>query len=123
MKHFFTLISISILMLLQYKVVAQTIIFADDFESYTAGELLAANSDLWTTWSGGTVAEDAPVSNDHASSGSNSVHVVGNYGPVDLFLPFPQTYNSGAYELSLKMYITAGNGAYFNIHQKTTPGA
>lgn len=102
---------------------AQTTIIFDDFESYTAGNLLAANSDLWTTWSGGVDGEDAPVSNAYAYSGSNSVRIQGTVGPTDLILPFPSDYTSGAFEFSFKMYIVGGNGGYFNIQQSSTPGA
>jgi hypothetical protein len=101
---------------------SQATILSDDFESYTSGELLAANSTLWTTWSGGVDAEDAYVSSDQSNSGSNSVHVVGNNGPTDLILPFPSDYTSGVYEFSLKMYIVSGNGGYFNIQRSSVPG-
>ncbi|MCY7409354.1 MAG: T9SS type A sorting domain-containing protein [Chitinophagales bacterium] len=100
---------------------AQTIII-DDFESYAEGDLLAANSDVWTTWSGGIDAEDAPISSDEASSGINSVHVVGNVGPTDLILPFPEDYTSGVYDFSLKMFFKEGYGGYFNIQQSSVPG-
>lgn len=109
---------------LPFMVSAQTTIISDDFESYSSGALLAASSDLWTTWSGGLDAEDAPISNAQSTSGSNSVHVTGSAsgGPTDLILPFPEDYTSGVYEFSLKMYITSGNGGYFNIQQSSTPG-
>ena len=56
-------------------VYGQLAIIEDDFESYTAGELLAANSPIWTTWTSGSTSEDAEVSNAQASSGSNSVNI------------------------------------------------
>ncbi|MEO6168177.1 MAG: T9SS type A sorting domain-containing protein, partial [Chitinophagales bacterium] len=90
--------------------------------SYTAGSLLAANSALWTTWSGGTASEDALVSDAQAYSESNSVYIVGNTGPTDLVLPFPSDYTSGVYELKMKMYIVIGKGAYFNLQQSAVPG-
>src|SRR4051812_1691680 len=86
---------------------SQATVISDDFESYDEGDLLASNSPLWTTWSGGIDDEDAFVSSDHASSGVNSVHVVGTNGPTDLILPFPSDYTSGVYEFSLKMYIVS----------------
>ncbi|HYV93460.1 MAG TPA: hypothetical protein VE978_16930, partial [Chitinophagales bacterium] len=101
---------------------AQQAIIAEDFESYSAGDLLADTSPLWTTWSGGIISEDAYISNAYAISGSNSLNVVGYFGPTDLILPFPQDYTSGVYEFSLKMYITSGNGGYFNIQASSTPG-
>jgi hypothetical protein len=96
-------------------------ILSDDFESYTAGQPLAANSALWTTWSGGVAAEDADVSDAQSSSGSNSVYIVGNTGPTDLVLPFPSDYTSGNYEFSLNMYVVSGKGAYFNVQQSSVP--
>lgn len=102
--------------------VATPAIITETFESYFADELLAANSDLWTTWSGGTASEDADVSNAQASSGINSVHIVGNTGPTDLILPFPQNYTTGVYDFSLKMYMVSGAGGYFNIQQSSVPG-
>lgn len=100
----------------------QTVIITDDFESYTAGEPLAANSPLWTTWSGGTASEDADVSDAQASSGVNSLYVVGNTGPTDLILPFPEDYSAGVFEFALKLYVVAGKGAYFNLQQSSVPG-
>ncbi|MEP7127376.1 MAG: T9SS type A sorting domain-containing protein, partial [Chitinophagales bacterium] len=109
---------------LPFMVSAQTTIISDDFESYSSGALLAASSDLWTTWSGGADAEDATISNAQSTSGSNSIHVTGlaTGGPTDLILPFPEDYTSGVYDFSLKMYITSGKGGYFNIQQSSTPG-
>jgi hypothetical protein len=99
----------------------QTVIITDDFESYTAGEPLAANSSLWTTWSGGTASEDADVSDAQASSGVNSLYVIGNTGPTDLILPFPEDYSAGVFEFALKLYVVAGKGAYFNLQQSSVP--
>lgn len=100
---------------------SQTIL-SDDFESYTAGQLLAANSDLWTTWSGGVDAEDATVSSDQASSGTNSTLIEGTIGPTDLILPFPEDYTSGVYEITMKMYVASGYGGYWNVQESSTPG-
>lgn len=110
------------LMGLPFIAFSQETIISENFESYSSGQLLADNSPLWTTWSGGIDDEDAYVSNDHATTGSNSVHVVGSAGPTDLILPFPEDYTSGVYDFSLKMYMTSGNGGYFNIQQSSTPG-
>ncbi|MBW7859430.1 MAG: hypothetical protein H3C43_14335, partial [Leptonema sp. (in: Bacteria)] len=57
-----------------------TILFADDFESYTAGLKLAQQAPtVWTTWSnapGGS--EDAEVTTEQAYGGTKSVKVVYN---------------------------------------------
>lgn len=98
--------------------VAQTTILSDDFDAYTSGNTLAAESaGLWETWSG-TGAEDPFVSNAFSSSPSNSVNVY-NTAPGsylhDVVLPFPSTYTTGTYEIRMKYYIPAGNAAYFNL--------
>src|SRR6185436_12819939 len=97
-------ILLSAIAFLPFLVTGQTI-FSDDFESYTPGDLVAATSPVWTTRSGGVTGEDAPVSDDQAASGSNSVYIIGNVGPTDLVLPFPSDYTTGVYELSLKLFI------------------
>lgn len=101
---------------------AQTVIISDNFDSYTAGAPLAANSPLWTTWSGGVPAEDADVDTAQSFSAPNSVYIIGNNGPTDLVLPFPANYAAGVYELSMKMFIVTGKGAYFNLQSSMTPG-
>jgi hypothetical protein len=101
---------------------AKVTVFFDDFESYSTGSGVAAQSPVWTTWSGGTSAEDAAVVDDEAYSGNQSIYVVGNTGPTDLVLPFPSDYSSGIYEFSLWMYVVSGKGAYYNLQQSAVPG-
>jgi Secretion system C-terminal sorting domain len=102
---------------------AQTVLYNDDFESYTAGALIAETDTInWSTWSndpGGT--EDAPISTAHAQSGVNSIAVVADTvigGPVDLLLKLGDR-TTGIYALSFGMYIPSGMGGYFNLqHQE-----
>ncbi len=90
---------------------AQTVIFEDNFDSYTAGTgVVAQNSAYWAYWSAGT-ASDATVSSNFASSGANSVNVNGTSN--DLVLPIGP-YSSGKYDIKFKMYLPAGSGGYFN---------
>lgn len=92
---------------------AQTVVFSDNFDSYTAGVHLAQTNPAWTTWSsapGG--AEDGVISNAQAASAPNSLLVSGS---VDQVFPFGN-YTTGHYTVSFNMYIpSTGNGAYFNI--------
>ena len=98
----------------------QTVLLTDNFDSYTNGSTVAAvSSGLWQTWSGGTgTAEDPFISNTYASSGTNSLHVYNN-GPGaylhDIVAPFPSVYNSGIYEVSMKLYVPSSRTAYFNL--------
>ena len=96
---------------------AQT--FSDDFESYTLGSFLGSSSPDWTTWSGTEGgAEDVTITDDNASSGSNSIYfgsTAANGGPADVVLPFDQVYNSGNFSFEANFYVEAGKGAYFNL--------
>ena len=93
--------------------------FSDDFESYTVGSYLGSSSPDWTTWSGAEGgAEDVMITNNNASSGSQSIYfssTSGNGGPEDVVLPFDQVYNSGNFSIEANFFIEAGKGAYFNL--------
>lgn len=89
-----------------------TILFADNFDSYTAGTGLAAqNPSFWTTWSGGA-GEDPLVSNAFSNSSPNSVVIVQNNDLVKTFGATP--YSTGKYKISFYAYIPAGKAGYFN---------
>jgi hypothetical protein len=89
---------------------AQTILFEDNFDSYTAGSGLVAQNVSWAYWSAASPS-DATVSSAFASSGTNSVNVNGTSN--DLVLPIGP-FSSGKYDIKFKMYLPAGSGGYFN---------
>lgn len=91
-------------------------IFFEDFEAYTAGNLVAcSNPTFWTTWSNAPCgAEDALVSSDFAYSGTKSAKIVFN---DDLVKDFGLAYTSGKYKLSFQVYIPATKAGYFNTLQ------
>lgn len=93
--------------------------FSDDFESYTVGSYLGSSSPDWTTWSGAEGgAEDVMITNNNASSGTQSIYfssTSGNGGPEDVVLPFDQVYDSGNFSIEANFFIEAGKGAYFNL--------
>lgn len=103
------------------------VIISQDFDNYTSGATIAAASaGVFETWSGGTgTGEDAFVSNAFSNSPSNSLNVYNN-GPGaylhDIVLPFPSTYTTGIYELTMKYYIPTGSGGYFNLGSVWTTG-
>ena len=103
---------------------AQT--FSDNFDSYTAGQKLGAQSaGAWSTWSG-TVggAEDATVSSADAVSLPNSIYLssnVMNGGPVDLVKNFG-VLNTGQFSMEFNLKVEAGKAAYFNIQRNATIG-
>jgi hypothetical protein len=95
---------------------AQTVIFEDNFDSYTADLGVAEQSLVWDTWDG-TAAPDAAVSTDFAFSGANSAKIEGM--ATDLVLPMGP-YTAGKYDLKFKMLLTDAGG-YFNVmHEWTT---
>ncbi len=93
-------------------ILSQTIIFEDDFESYTAGTSVGSQTTDWTTWSGGTGgAEDAMVSIAQANGGVNSMNVIANN---DMIYNFGNK-TSGIYQVEFYYYVPTGAEAYFNI--------
>lgn len=90
---------------------AQTVLFEDNFDSYTAGTGVVAQNVNWSYWSAGTNS-DALVSSTVASSGTNSANINGQ--TTDLVLPIGP-FTSGKYDVKFKMLIPTGStGAYFN---------
>lgn len=90
------------------------LIFEDNFDSYSAGGGVAAQSGgTWDTWTGNFAGEDAEVSSAYSFSGLNSAYVNGT--AVDLVLPMSPIVTSGKIDVSFKMLIPTGSsGAYFN---------
>ncbi len=123
MKKIYSLVTV--LLVLTYSAMAQ-VSFSDDFESYTAGQLLAQNSTTWATWSGaGGGSDDVAVSNSLAHSGTNSVYLSSTSstgGPTDLILPFGSQLNTGDFTFSCWYYIPSGKGGYFNYQANTIVG-
>ena len=89
---------------------AQT--FSDDFESYSAGDYIAASSSDWETWNGQTGGNtDCQVSNAQANSGSNSLYLfqtTSGGGPMDLILPFGGAHNLGGFEYEMSIWVESG---------------
>ena len=97
---------------------AQTVVFSDNFDSYTAGSHLAQVNSAWTTWTnapGGS--DDGVISNAQAYSAPNSLYIEED---IDQVYPF-NSYTSGHYIIEFKLYIPSGThnpsgpGAYFNV--------
>jgi len=102
---------------------SQTVLISEDFESYTAGDLIGANSSDWEVWAS---SDDAPVSSDFAAMGVNSLHVSGPIGggSQDVVLLLGDR-TGGVYELMFYMLIDPDSvsGGYFNMmHEYNTGG-
>jgi len=101
-------------------------IFSDDFESYAPGSYIGPQSTSWTTWSGTEGgAEDAKVTTNQASSGTNSIYLSStsaNGGPQDVVLDFGPLYNSGVFTFQSDFYVNSGKTGYFNFQASQTIG-
>ncbi|MCR4964500.1 MAG: T9SS type A sorting domain-containing protein [Bacteroidales bacterium] len=92
---------------------AQTVVFSDNFDTYTAGNHLAQSNSAWTTWSNAPgTSEDGVISSAQAASAPNSLYISGSNDQV---YPFGN-YTTGHYTLTFNYYVpSTGSGAYFNI--------
>ena len=101
-------------------------LFSDDFESYAVGSFIGPQSSSWTTWSGTEGgAEDASVTNNQASSGTNSIYLsstAASGGPQDVVLDFGPVYNSGVFTFQSDFYVNTGKTGYFNFQASQTIG-
>ena len=73
--------------------------FSDDFESYTSGDYICQESDVWTTWSGTEGgSEDIQVTLSDTPETSNTIHLEGTAsggGPVDIIADFGAVFYFG----------------------------
>ncbi len=95
---------------------AQTLIFSDDFDSYTAGGYVAQQNTtgIWTTWNNAPgSATDAIVSTTQAFNGANSTYIQNDN---DLVLLMGDK-TTGRYQLEFEIFIESGHMGYFNLLQ------
>ncbi|MDD2636162.1 MAG: hypothetical protein PHW82_11785 [Bacteroidales bacterium] len=103
---------LSIVLLCGYFALAQTVLFEDNFDSYTAGDPITTQSTDWTTWSGATTGgEAALISTAQANSGANSLNIIANN---DMIYSFGNK-TSGVYQVEFNYFVPTGSEAYFNL--------
>ncbi len=102
---------------------AVTVLYEDDFESYTTGGYIGEqNPEWWTTWSGNVGGgEDGMISEDVAMSGSKSVLIDETGGATDLLWLLGDKV-SGAYGVDFYMYVPEGYCGYYNFQHMEAPG-
>lgn len=90
-----------------------TITPCENFDAYTPG-LIDPQSILINGWGG--AGGDGAVSTDYANSGTNSLKIYDS-GPAGFsdIVADVGVYNSGAWKVSMDLYIPAGFGGYYNI--------
>ena len=104
---------------------SQTVLYEDDFESYTVGTYIAVdNPTWWTTWSNDPGSgEDAKISDVYSNSPTKSILInkVGT-AATDLILKLGDKV-SGVYEVNWYIYVPAGKAGYYNFqHFQDLPG-
>lgn len=98
---------------------SQTILFEDNFDSYTPGQFLAVQSNKWTTWSGTAGgSDDGLVVTDRSLSSPYSVLVEGG---TDLVLFFGNRTEK-KYEIKFHLFIESGYGGYYNLLHRFEAG-
>ena len=91
---------------------AQTVIFSDNFDSYSPGAGIVASNPAWSFWNVSTNS-DAVIDSNQSFSATNSCLVNGT--STDLVLPIGP-YTSGIYFVDFKMLLPqASTGGYFNL--------
>ena len=90
------------------------LLICDDFESYTEGEALTTQSNLWRLWPGAN--RDALVDR----SGRNKYILLDHQGGTesDVLLDLGNV-TSGTYELSFRLWTFSGTSGYFNIQHNS----
>ncbi|MFO7863867.1 MAG: T9SS type A sorting domain-containing protein, partial [Salinivirgaceae bacterium] len=103
---------------------AGMLLFNDDFESYEVGDLVAASSDYWETWTGadGGGDDDAAVSDDFANSPTKSM-LIADGGNDDMIFPLGDKAE-GLFYVGFYTYVESGADyeGYFNFQGESTPG-
>jgi hypothetical protein len=95
---------------------AQTTLFTDNFESYTAGSKLVqqAPGTDWTTWSNAPGGSEDPIVTDaQANGGTKSVKIMPNN---DLVLKLNDK-TTGRYQIKMFAKVPSGKIGYFNVLQ------
>ena len=100
--------------------------FSDDFESYSSGDYICQESDVWTTWSGTDGgSEDIQVTLSDTPETSNTIHLEGTAsggGPVDIIADFGAVFTSGDFVFESDLYVAQSAGAYFNFQAESEIG-
>lgn len=120
------LLPLIIMLFAPLTMVAQTVLFSDNFDSYTVGSyIVVSNPTNFQTWSGGSGGvDDVKVSDEQASSMSNSLKfsAMSAQGNEDIVVKLDNK-TSGSFIVEFKIFIgdqpTAG--AYFNMLQAMPP--
>ncbi|MEO0339548.1 MAG: CARDB domain-containing protein, partial [Bacteroidota bacterium] len=90
------------------------LLICDDFESYTEGEALTTQSNLWRLWPGAN--RDALVDRSGRNKYILLDHENGTESDVLLDLG---NVTSGTYELSFRLWTFSGTSGYFNIQHNS----
>lgn len=119
MKRTFTILA-GLCLLIPMYLQAQSTLYSENFDSYTAGNKLgSSNPTWWVPWSGtagGT--DDVLISNEKSNSSPNSIkfNAAAAQGDFDMVLKLGNK-TAGKFELTFMMYVgdQPTDGGYFNM--------
>ncbi len=98
---------------LNYTVLSQDVLFTENFDDYQVGDQIAASNDSFFTWTSADLSSDAPISDDYASSGTNSLKLDFANG-TDIVLSTGE-YSQDLITIDFKILIPENEEGYFNL--------
>lgn len=108
---------------LSHFIFGQNVIFSDDFDNYTSGNFITAESNsAWQSWSGTSGGlDDAYVSTDYSVSGLNSLHLFRDVASDDIVYTFSNLESFGVYECRFNMFVPVQHKASVSFGSNWTP--
>lgn len=98
---------------LNYSILSQDVLFTENFDEYQVGDQIAASNDSFYTWTSADLSSDAPISDDYAASGNNSLKLDFTNG-TDIVLSTGE-YNQDLITIDFKILIPENEEGYFNL--------
>lgn len=125
-KHL--LFTLLLVLVLPFTSFSQTVLFSDDFDSYTLGSyLVVSNPTNYRTWSGGSGGiDDVKISDEQSKSQPHSVKLssLASAGDEDIVWLLDDK-TAGIYDVELSIFVgdQISQGAYFNMLHIAPPSA
>ena len=121
MKMIFTFyLSTTLTLIISTLTLSQTIVFQDNFDTYTVNQQIACQSaGVWQTWTNNPCdpTEDAYISNNYSYSGTNTV-VIKQFNDI---VRDHGVLTNGIAEINFQVFIPTGKAGYFNTLANFAP--
>jgi len=100
--------------------ISETLI-SENFDSYTADDFVATQSDYFTTWGQNPGGSDDTHIIDSIATPSGSNCFIVNSSSTDMVCQLGD-WEKATFEITFKILIAEGAGGYFNLQKDETPG-